>query len=87
MAKGKEVENLIDENKALREQLSTNIRLNNSQISQNSSFKESQSSEYRANEEQAKKLEKVNKNLEYENTLLKSELQKEREVVFKINKR
>lgn len=87
MAKGKEVENLIDENKALREQLSTNIRLNNSQISQNSSFKESQSSEYRVNEEQAKKLEKVNKNLEYENTLLKSELQKEREVVFKINKR
>lgn len=86
MAKGKEVENLIDENKALREQLSTNIRLNNSQISQNSSFKESQS-EYRVNEEQAKKLEKVNKNLEYENTLLKSELQKEREVVFKINKR
>lgn len=45
------------------------------------------SGESRFSEGDPQRLEKINKNLEYENSLLKNELQKSREVLFKINKK
>lgn len=56
-----------------------------SEKSNNNSW--NKSGESRFSEGDPQRLEKINKNLEYENSLLKSELQKSREVLFKINKK